>query len=237
MKIKYTLIIIVLFSPSIMALEDEHLSAWKGEAEIGYISTAGNSNTETLNLKAKVSHEHEKWKNTAILNSTKIADKNTVTANRYTVSVQSNYKLNNVSYMFGLLSHEDDKFSGYDYQSSLVFGYGYKVINEEKLRLDAEVGAGGRNKRLSAGIIQSESVLHAGLNLTWKISKFSEFEQILSFEGSDSSDTIKSATSLKTKINSQLASKITYNVKHVSTVPVGIKNLDKQLAVTLVYSY
>ena len=78
--------------------------------------------------------------------------------------------------------------------------------------------------------------MYLGTELDWKISKSASFNEKITVESGDTTTT-KSVSALKAKINSKLASKITYTVKHVDKVPVGVKKTDKELAVTLVYNF
>ena len=49
--------LVTLFSAPLMAADQIAEPVWKGEAELGFVSTSGNTDTETLNAKAKVSND------------------------------------------------------------------------------------------------------------------------------------------------------------------------------------
>ena len=230
-------IAMALISTQLIAAGETAIPTWKGEAELGFISTSGNTETETLNAKAKVINEREKWKHTGIAEATKASDNGTVTAQRNFISGKTDYKYNDRSYSFVLLQYEDDRFSGYDYQASLIVGYGHKFIKTDTLTLDAEAGVGARRNELDSGEKTDEGILYAGMEVDWKIGKTSSFNEKLTVEAGDDATTTKSVSALKAKINSKLASKITYTIKHVSEVPVGIEKTDKEIAVTLVYNF
>ena len=239
-KMKYQYIaglVALLLTTPLSAAEQTSSASWKGEAELGFISTSGNTETETLNAKAKLVNERDKWKHTFIVEATRASDNDVVTAQRYFASGKTDYKYGDKSYIFGLLKYEDDRFSGYNYQASLVMGYGHKIIKREDLMLDAEVGAGTRQSELDSGEKDDEAILYAGMDLDWKISKSTSFNEKLTVEAGDEATITKSVTALKSKINAKLASKITYTIKHVSEVPVGVEKTDKEIAVTLVYNF
>lgn len=226
-----------LVSAQAFAAENQTELGWKGEAELGFISTSGNTNTETLNAKAKVSHEREKWKHTVVAEATRASDNEVITAQRYFLSGKTDYKYSKRSYIFGLLNYEDDRFSGYDYQASLIFGYGRKLINKDTLKLDAELGLGTRHNETDEGEKSDEGVLYGAMELDWKISKSASFNEKLTVEQGEDATTTKSVTGLKAKINSHLASKITYTVKHTSDVPDDVEKTDRETAITLVYNF
>lgn len=229
-------LVTLFISTSLVAAEKTVPASWKGEAELGYISTSGNTDTETLNAKAKAINERDKWKHTFIAEATKASDSGTVTAQRSFLSGKTAYKFGKKSYVFGLLEYEDDRFSGYDYQANLIIGYGQNLIKNDMLAWDAEIGAGTKQSELNTGEKSNEGIAYVGTEVDWKISKSASFNEKLTVESGDATIT-KSVSALKAKINSSLASKITYTVKHVSEVPVGVEKTDKELAVTLVYSF
>ena len=67
-------------------------------------------------------------------------DNNTTTAERYLISGKSDYRLSDISYLFGTVDYEDDRFSGYDYRATEVVGYGRRVLNTETMTLELEAG-------------------------------------------------------------------------------------------------
>ena len=188
------------------------------------------------NTKAKAINQTANWKHTFIAEATKSSDNGMVTSQRSFLSGKSDYKLGIKSYVFGLLEYEDDRFSGFDYQASLIAGYGHKLLTGDSLSWDAEIGAGSKRSELNSGEKNDAGILYAGTELNWKISKSASFNEKLTVEDGDATTT-KSVSALKTKINSKLASKITYTLKHVSEVPAGIEKTDRELAITLVYSF
>jgi len=232
-----TILCMVIISPQVLAVNETKPSIWKSEAELGYVSTSGNTDTETLNAKAKAVNEREKWKHTFGAEVIRTSDKGTVTAQRYLVSGKTDYKLSDIAYVFGLLEYEDDRFSGFNNQTSLVAGYGRNLIKNDVVHLAAELGAGARRNETNAGVTDIEGILYGAIDMDWKISKSANFNEKLTVESGSDATITKSVSGLKVKINSKLASKITYTIKHASKVPVGIDKTDKETAITLVYSF
>ena len=71
----------------------------------------------------------------------------------------------------------------------------------------------------------------------WKITEHSKLTEDLTIDVGEDVTVTKSITGLTSKINSSLATKLTYTVKNTSKVPAGVKKTDTELAVTLVYSF
>ncbi len=240
MKMKMNKLSIALFGSLALAgsaMAEGGSSEWAGEAELGIVSTDGNTETQTISAKAKASNERDKWKHELGLEALNTEDKDVTTAERYTLTGKSNYKMTARDYLFGIITYDDDRFSGYNWRASEFVGYGRHVIAEEDLTLDLEAGIGARQSELDSGVDQDEGAIRLAGNLGWKISDTSKFTEELSSEIGEDVTISKSVTGLKTQINGSLAMKVTYTVKHVSEVPATIEKVDRETAVTLVYSF
>ena len=210
---------------------------WTGEIGLGYVRTSGNTNTESIKATGKAVNEIEKWRHSLNLEALKSSDEDVTTAERYFLAGKSDYKFSEHNYWYGRVSYEDDHFSGYDYRITESLGYGRRLIHEPDLSLDAEIGPGARQSKTDTGDSEDEFLVRLAGDLKWKISKTSEFTEELSTEIGEEDTVSKSVTGLKANINTSLAMKVTYTVKHTSDVPVGVKNTDSEFVVTLVYSY
>jgi len=242
MKYKALLLGAALVAPAsaVQAADEEAKkeSPWESSAELGYVNTSGNTNTETLVFKADTAYEIEKWKHQAHFETLKTSADNVTTADRLLVTAQSDYKFTPRDYFFGLVSYENDKFSGFEYQAKLNVGYGRKVLVLEKHKLDMEIGPGYRNFKVdNASSSEDEYLARLAAKYKWLISSYSEFKQDLFAEFGEDQTEWKSVTALKSNINKTLAMKVSYTVKYLDKVPVGNENYDRETAVTLVYSF
>ncbi len=234
---KKLLVLFVLFAPIFVHAEEKVVSKWSGEAELGYLSTTGNTDTTSLHAKGKVVNEREKWKHTGTLEVTNKDSDGVTTAKRLFVTGKSDYKINDLSYLFITASYDDDEFSGYQYQASGAFGYGYHVLKSDNLKLDLEAGLGARQSKLDSGESGSEGIIRGAGDFEWKISKTSVFTQFLSVEAGEDNTISRSVTALKMEIVGNLAARISYSVRHSSDVPPGIEKTDTESVVTLVYKF
>ena len=237
MQNKLLLLITLLSTSAVLQAVEPANNKWSGEAELGYLRTTGNTDTESLHAKGKVVNEREKWKHTATLEVTNKSDNDITTAKRWFLTGKSDYKLDEVSYLFGAVSYENDDFSGYDYQATEKVGYGYHVIRKENLKLDLEAGVGARQSKLNTGASNSEAIVSGAGNLEWIISKTSIFSQELLVDIGDDNTVSRSVTSLKMQIVGSLSAKLSHTIKHNSDVPVGTDKTDTESVVTLVYSF
>ena len=236
---------LVLVTSNVHSAEEKK-SPWKTSAELGYVSTSGNTNTETLIFKFDTAYEIEKWKHQAHFETlnTKADDANTPdkqlvsTADKMLVTAQSDYKFTPRDYFYGLLSYEDDKFSGFEYQAKLGLGYGRKIILTDQHELDGEIGPGYRNFKVdNAPDSEDEALLRLAGKYIWKISDNSQFNQDLIADYGEDQEEWKSITGIKSNINKTLALKFTYTVKYLDVVPPGNDNYDRETAATIVYTF
>lgn len=211
---------------------------WKGEAELGLLITKGNTETDNINARATVTNDREKWRHTGHIAVLKSTDNDMTTAEKYLVSGKSDYKISDVSYIFGILAYEVEKFSGFDNRSSENIGYGRSVLKNDRLSLELELGVGARQSKLeSNGETLDEILVRAAAIFSWKLGDNATFSEDLTIEAGDDSTITKSVTALKSQVAGNLSMKITMTVKNTSDVPVGKKETDTETAVTLVYSF
>lgn len=247
---------LVLFSQAVISAEDKEASPWKSSAELGYIKTSGNSNAETVKAVFDLSYEIEKWLHKghaeALSSKSETTDNSVVppvtreerTTAKWLASGQSDYKFSEFEYIYGLLSYEDDRFSGFKYQAKVGVGYGRRVIHTEAHELKLEIGPGYRAFKYEPVVPpatvptdEDETLLRVNASYTWLISKTSKFTEDLTGEFGEDQDEVKSVTALMANVNSTLAMKLSYTVKRLDVVPVGNENTDKEAAVTLVFTF
>lgn len=221
-----------------VVMAEDTQNEWSGDVSVTYIVNNGNTNGETFGGKAKAIRDWQNWRVTTRLEGVNQSDENGRTGEKYFGSAKLDRKLSEVSYVYTLLEHEDDRFSGYHYQTSLSAGYGRTVLNEDAHKLSLEAGPGYRRSEVEQGDkLEEEGFLRGALAYKWTISPTSHLTEDLSVEVGDESTITKSSTQLKTKINSTLALTLGYDIKHNSDVPEGTKNTDTTTYVTVDYRF
>ena len=217
--------------------KDVTKSSWNGEAEIGFIMTRGNTETDTLNAKLQLENVHEKWLHKIGVKTLQSSDRTETTAESYEGLFRSEYKLSDDDFLFGSFRYEDDRFAGYDQRTTEVVGYGYRVLNTDKVKLSLEAGVGARQTEATDDTSDDEGILRAGIDYSWNISKTSSLSEDLFVEHGKDNTFTESVTEFKVRINSKLAMKLSLTVKNDSAVIAGTKNTDSKTAVTLVYDF
>ncbi|ATX81057.1 putative salt-induced outer membrane protein [Mariprofundus ferrinatatus] len=227
---------IMMISP-IAAIAEEEASAWKNNVELGAVQTSGNTQTLTVNAKAKSVHDGEIVRSTLTGSANNSTDRNRTTAETYKASLQEDWKFSERGYVFGRLGFESDRFAGFRSRFSETVGYGRDLVKTDALLWKFELGGGLRQTRFTDRTKKSEAIIRSATGLNWKVSDSALFTQEISTEGGKSGWATESITGLQHALNSHLSSKIAVKLEHNSKVPAGIKKLDVETAITLVVNF
>jgi len=248
MKYKITLLALALAPFTAFAAEEtEEDKLWSGEANLSYIDNSGNTESTNLDFRSGATRDGEDWRNIYKLEASnetseqedEDGNKSEVrTAESYFASAKAEYKFGEKSYFFGLLEYEDDRFSGYDYEASVTFGYGRDILMNKVHELSADAGIGYReSKETETGDVVEEAVLRLGALYLWRISDTATFDEDFSTEIGEEKTVTKSYTRLKVKINGSLHGFVAYEIKHTDEVPEGTKNSDRKFMVGVNYTF
>ena len=218
----------------------EAKSPWSGDAELGYVANEGNTDAKSITANGKLIWEEGSWKNNSELVTLNTKSSGERSAERYFVSNRLAYTFSPNNYTFGYLSHDVDRFSGYEYKSTVAFGYGRRIINRDTMLWDAEIGPGYRSSQISddaTGDDEEEAILRMFSSFRWDLSPTATFEQQVSVESGDENTVSKSTTSLKTAVAGGIGLKVAYLINYTENVPPGKVHADKQTTITMVYSF
>lgn len=216
----------------------EQPQGWAGSGELGFVATSGNTETQTLNAQIGLEYTSDPWVHSATLTAIGASEDEDTTAERYELAAKSKYLLSEVSYTYGALRYEDDRFSGFDYQAILTAGYGRTLLDSETQHLDAEIGLGvRRSKPVGAMEAMTDPVLRGAALYWWQISDTTRFENNFLVEAGSDNTYLEDTLALSVAINSDLALKLGYSIRHNTDVAPGIDNTDTITTVNLVYSF
>ena len=159
------------------------------------------------------------------------------TAEAYDVGWKSERNLTDHDFLFGRLHWRKDRFGGFDTQFSQTVGYGRRLIDTDRHKLNAEIGAGARQSKDQLGIEDEETVLRGGLDYKWQFSETADFRQDVSVESGDVNTYVESVTALSAKLVGDLALVASYTVKHNTDVPPLTEKTDTYTALSLEYKF
>ncbi|MEM7053791.1 MAG: DUF481 domain-containing protein [Pseudomonadota bacterium] len=211
---------------------------WTGSGELGLVFARGNSDTETVNAAIELIYSKDRWINQTNVSYLRSENENELNASRFLASNETNYSLNERSYILGAARYDRDRFSSFDYQASFALGYGYKIIDSETHKLTGEIGPGVRHSELrESGDSETELIGRASLDYAWQISETASLSNLFLVESGSSNTFLENALSLEVAINSAMSLKTGVSVRHNTDVEAGRDKTDYLSTVNLVYSF
>jgi putative salt-induced outer membrane protein len=222
-------------------------SNWFTAAELGAISTSGNTTGTSVTGKIDARHEMANWSNEYVFGGYFKEDEivnadgtrtRTRSAERYSASAKAAFKLmddGNRAFLLG--SHVNDKFGAYTRYTSVGVGYGTQLLRREDRTVDVEVGPGYFHGENSTGGIESGMTVRGAAQLRWRVSPSAAFSQTVSVERGTSNMHSIAETALSTKINGTMQMKAAFSARSDTNVPDTKKNTDTQTSLSLVYSF
>ena len=213
-------------------------TGWTGQGEFGLVKTTGNTETESLLLGVEFILEQEKWRHRTAANALRAEDRGVTTAERYGFEWQSDYKLDDKSWVLGSFRYESDEFSAYDSQQTLTIGYGRNLLDNSVSKLAGEIGIGYRDAVLKATrISNSETIIRGLLDYTHQLTDNSEFSNRFLMESGSDNTFIQNLAGLSVSMNDKFAMKFGFEYRNNSDVPPGVDDTDTITSANLVYNF
>ncbi|MBB6523857.1 DUF481 domain-containing protein [Pseudoteredinibacter isoporae] len=227
-----------LFAATLLASSLSFAGEWKGEGDLGYNSVAGNSESEALAVKLLIAYVQNDWTHKAEFTANTASTDDKTSAEAYSFNFNSRYEFNADVYGFGNYRYQDDRFSAFEYQSSIAAGVGYHFINTEETILDGEIGAGFRSsERRDTQKKEDEAIILGKLTFKQQITDTTKFESYLLTEAGDENTYVEGEVALKVAMTEQLALKVAYLAKHNTDVSPGTEKTDRYTTVSLNYNF
>lgn len=223
--------------------------AWSTRSEIGFVAARGNTSTETGNAKVEIVREINKWKYT--LGTTGLYGKSQeiMTAQHVDGRFQADKSFAERMFWFGALRYEDDRFSGFDYQTTATTGLGRKFIDNDATKLTIQVGVGFRALRPETivrdetGLViarilgerDQDAVVNGALTFSHAINDHTKVIESLLVESGEANTLTRNDLSLEVKMIRALALSLGVSVRHNSVPQNALKRTDTLTTVNLVY--
>ncbi|HEY0491017.1 MAG TPA: DUF481 domain-containing protein [Telluria sp.] len=221
--------------------------AWHTSAELGAITTSGNTAGTSVTGKIDARQELDNWSNQYIATGYFKEDEktnsggDTVTvksAERFALSAKAAYKLmDDGKKLFVLGTYVDDKFGAYTTYSTMAIGHAWGWDTARDRRIDLEVGPGYFSGTRATGEEESGFTVRGAAAVSWRLSPAAVFANSVIVERGTSNVHSVAEASLATKINDTMQMKAAFAARNDTNVPANKKNTDTQTSITLVYSF
>lgn len=237
MNTRFLPALVLLVLPMSSYAQEEEKSPWAGKATLGYLATSGNTENSTLNTGFEVGYTSGKWAHMLQAAAISASENEMTTAEAYELGWKSERKITDHDFLFGRLQWRKDNFGAYDTQFSQTVGYGRRLLDNAKHKLNVELGVGARQSELQLGGEESETIFTFGGYYTWAFSETAKFRQSLRTEIGDANTYSESVTAVSAKLLDDLALVASYTIKNNSDVPPLTDKTDTYTALSLEYVF
>jgi len=211
----------------------------QGEATLGYLSTKGNTDSESANATFALLWTLAHWSHQFNLAGNSASADALKTAEAYLAKYKGKRKFDDTkSYLFTALDWSHDRFSAYEEQLSYSAGYGRVLIDHGKSTLNGEIGAGYKESTLAIDQTEvNEGILRLALDYELKFTDKTGFKQSLVVESGSSNTSTEAISALRANLVGKVGLVISFRVKNNSNVPPGVVATDRFTSIALAYAF
>ena len=255
-----TLTIALLFTLAapVLAQDDEKQAAknddWDGTGELGFVSSSGNSRSDSVNARLHFTYEDDEWKHEfgasgfrqrgEVLVLVDPDDPDSaerelkLNANRYELGGSSSLKLDEHNRLYTSLRYENDDFAPYEYQGTVSVGWGHQAIDSDRTKLLIEAGPGYKRVKDAFTKKTDGSFIGRGkVNFQTKLTDNTTMIDTFLVEAGSDNTYAQNDLGVKVAMNSRLAIKAALQHRHNTEVPPGRKKTDRLTTANLVYDF
>jgi putative salt-induced outer membrane protein len=220
------------------------------KAQVGYVSSHGDSDAQTANAKFSVIYVTGDWKHDLELAGLYGKSNDVVSAERLVAGWQSDYNFTNRLYAFGALDYNDDKFSGFQYQETVSTGVGYSIVKLADATLDAQAGIGYRRLRPELLVTdpdgdvtrtpldeESGAVATATIKGMYAFNSSTKLLDVLAAQSGSDNTMVQNDLNLQVNMSKALAITAGYEVIHNTSPPAGLTKNDTLVTFNLTYAF
>ncbi|MEO6327257.1 MAG: DUF481 domain-containing protein [Thermoanaerobaculia bacterium] len=182
---KKFLLVALLASPALLAVDTPPAAAppplWSGKAELSYVSTSGNTSTQTIGAAGELLYQPSPWSvlfRGAFVRAEADGD---LKARSVSALVKGSRDLSPRLGLFVQAGYLENTFAGIDHRIAAEGGVSYAIIASGRHLLKAEFGLGYTKETRLLGDDLSFASARAGLAYKCVISKTAEFTDDASF--------------------------------------------------------
>jgi len=218
---------------------------WTGKGEVGAAVTSGNTDTKAANAKVEIINALDQWKHMFGLAANYVADDIGTTGQRWEARGQSDYSFTPRSFWYGALRYEDDRFSGFDYQSALTTGLGHRFIDTDVTKLVGQVGVGYKfvetrdsftpGGALIPGDTENSVVFTAGVDFSHQLTDTTQVLNRFLAEAASDNTFLQNELALQVRMSDVLALAVGYAIRYNTDPPAGFEKTDTLTTLNLVY--
>lgn len=219
---------------------DAPAKPWKGSLGLSYLSTSGNSSTQSFGAEFGLTRIPDPWGLEVSAKLLRAEDSGTLKAERYQAGIRGTRALDERWQAFVGASALKDKFAGIDLRGVLEAGMTYKFLLGPVHMLSFDMGLTWTSQNPTAGKTYSYVGGLGGVNYAWNISTTSALTEAFKFYpnfDTTSGWRLTSETALKASLSELLALKLGYEFRYDNRPEPGFRKTDTATTVSLVATF
>ena len=214
---------------------ERQIGRWSGEMELGGSRTSGNTETEILGTALQLEHVRERWRENFNATLDLAREDSETFSRRLFAESESRYLLNDL-FLFAFGSIETDRFSAFEYRLSEAVGIGYRLFETKDYTLEVEVGPGVRQSRLRVtNNFEGEYIGRLVAVAEWRVLKNARLQHKTATTFGSVRTLLETKTSYTTDMRDDLALRLSFELRHNTSVPDETRNTDTLSKVSIVY--
>ncbi len=232
-----SLLAMAMLSTPAHGQETETEKGFSGDVRLGFESTTGNTDTQSLAAAVSAKYLRGVWEYSGRISGSGRQDNGINAEEQYHAELKAQRHYGEKNYLYGQILYDRDRFAGVVRQLYETVGYGRQIVKTEKQELNLEVGVGARQTRLLDGTEADDAVLQLGGDYHWQINDHVSFKQELTVNrGSDNTYTMSLST-LESSLAGNLSLLLSYGIDNNSQVPAGSTKTDTKTILALGYKF
>ena len=208
---------------------------WQPTAELGFVSTTGNSEASTFNTQLAVEGTFDKWTHEVSALAVRGEADGESNAERYQLAGSSHYALSERRYLTGNARYEQDDFSPFEYQATATVGYGWYALKDDRQELLLEAGPGVRVAERVSGESNTNAIARGLADYSIQLTETTKFFNTFLVETGEDNTFLQNDTGISVKINAAFSLKAGYQIRRNSETPDGTEGVDTLTTVNLVW--
>lgn len=227
---------------SFTSLAEEPALGLNGSGELGFTDSSGNTTNTTLFAGLKLNYNQPHYEIKSKLEANYKSEDHVQTEERYLIEVQGNryYNPEHNYYSFIGSKFVKNRFSGIELDTIVSLGLGKQLFKNEATKLVGEAGLAQQITSYTDEVgedDQSQTAIRLKLDLTHQINAQVAFSQDITYLKGTLQNTVESNTGFKIKVADRMNLKASYQYRYNDNPADGVKEVDTQTLLTLIYDF
>jgi putative salt-induced outer membrane protein YdiY len=219
---------------------------FKGDVKFGYNQKSGNTDSEELDVAISAQWIQQQFRHELGLAAESDSSEGNVTDEKYTADYKLNYDFDDHWFTYGQVKYEKNRFSAIEEQYQVGAGIGHKLILDNELHINAQLGTTYLStKRPSSdsdnGSNDKDIAGRWTLKLDWPIpnSNITAFHhhELLWIADAIDDNQLESSTGIKIPLFGGIFSELRYDFDHVSEPASEQQHADHEWVISVGYKW